>query len=174
MSPVRKIDTNKIFLKYGYDPMQSIYIPGEVYSSKNHKRVMTRPYFLSKGSFIKKQNTWRLNGKRIIPFIGDTEAVMFYKDQIIPVYIANRKKFLNIIDGLNFPLFIEICFIVPTKRKWDFNNLTQLVTDMMVMAEWVEDDSVRELFPVPPRQFEPPYFINKEDSGVIITPIKTY
>ena len=50
-----------------------------------------------------------------------------------------------------------------TKAGWDFNNMSQLVCDMMVKAGWVPDDNVKILFPVPPMPPLKPYSIDKKN-----------
>lgn len=137
---------------------EGIFIPGEVYSSKNNKRI--RAKYVKK---YVKNSKWFLNGKPVQPFIADSAAVCNYKKNKLSLYVHYRDEFIKLKGDKPYPLFITFQFIRKTKGIWDFNNMTELVQDMMVAAKWLPDDSVIYMYPVPV-----PYLIDKTNPGVII------
>ena len=140
--------------------VNSIFIPGEVYSSKNSKRIFPKA--------AAKYTGWTFRNKNVVPFITSSTAVNNYKSEIMRYYTAYRQNFLDMIRGKVYPLFLEFHFVRATKAGWDFNNMSQLVCDMMVKAGWVPDDNVKILFPVPPMPPLKPYSIDKKNPGVFI------
>jgi Holliday junction resolvase RusA-like endonuclease len=137
----KKIVVNDVSDEYleTIDKIDSIWIPGEVYSSKNNKRIFTRSVRKSK---------WLFSGKPVMPFISDSAAVTRYKKEKLGYYIANREKFLKMAENKPFPLHVNFQFVRRTRGKWDFNNMTELVQDMMVLAGWINDDDVSCMIPV--------------------------
>lgn len=148
-----------ILKKHGFSATNSIYIPGNVYSSKNHKRILIRRVGKSK---------WSFNGSPVIPFIGDTEAVMNYKKNIFPIYLHNAKNFQRMIKDKDHPIRVTFFFIRENLKPWDFNNMSQLICDMMVKAGWLKEDNSNVLLVFPPLS-KPYYTVDKPNSGVIIT-----
>ena len=121
-----------------------IFIPGNVPSSKNSKRfVRTR------------------NGK---PRLIHSETAMRYIKATEWDYISGKKKFQDMIKGLEKPYYVSFTFIRDSKRKFDYVNPAQTVQDLMVKYGWIEDDNCEILIPV----FEP-YQYDKEKPGVIIS-----
>jgi len=135
-----------------------IFIPGEVYSSKNSKRIFPRG--VKKGQ----SSLWTFKGKPINPFITDSAAVEYYKKKKIGIYLDARTKFLRMSENKPFPLHVGFCFHRKCDARWDFNNMTELVQVMMVAARWIEDDDVHFMVPV-----YIPYKIDKLNPGVTIT-----
>ncbi len=132
-----------------------IFIRGEVYSSKNSKQIWKKSA---------KKSNWKYNGKPVLPFITDSNQVKRYKIETKKQYISFRKQFQGSVKG--YPVRVEFTFIRGTKGIWDFNNMTEMVQDMMVECEWLPDDSMFYLIPVCP--VDPPFYIDKENVGVII------
>lgn len=96
-----------------------IYIPGEVISSKNSKQI-----------------AWR-DGK---PFITHSQAAKRYKDTSFPYYLEQAPVFKELVKNTPRPFYCAIKFLRKTKGRFDCNNLTQMVADLMVEAGWIEDD----------------------------------
>ena len=135
-----------------------IFIPGEVYSSKNSKRIFPRR--MQKGH----KSLWTFKGQPVNPFISDSAAVCKYKKEKVDTYLKHRQKFLRMAENKPFPLYVGFCFHRKCNARWDFNNLTELVQDMMVNSGWIPDDSVEYMVPV-----YVPYRIDKNSPGVTIT-----
>lgn len=120
----------------------SIFIPGEVYSSKNsHTIHMRRP---KHGESSK----WKFNGVSMLPFISSSKSVTEYKKEKLRVYHQHTQRFIEITAGLPFPLKIEFIFHRRTEGIFDYTNMSQIVQDMMVRAGWIVNDDSRHLIPV--------------------------
>lgn len=66
------------------------------------------------------------------------------------------------------PYYIGFYFIRNSKRKFDYNNLTQLPQDLMVKYKWLEDDNADYIVPIGLG-----YTVNKAKAGLIITVLDT-
>ncbi len=118
-----------------------IFIPGNVASSKNGRR--------------------NFRG-RSLPSVACAkyykESKKYWEDK------ENKKKFLAMAKGKEFPLYVEFTFVRSSKRRFDFINPCQTVQDLMVKAGWLEDDNANFIIPV----FKP-HSYDKEKPGVYIT-----
>ena len=125
-----------------------VYIPGNVPSAKNSKQ---RTKFGIIGS----------------------KASLRYKHDIAPIYHSKRKEFQSLLVSHTAPYSIGFHFIRSTRGRFDFNNMTQMVQDMMVEAHWLEDDNVRNMVPFPLMVNERFVSLSKELAGVVIAVVDT-
>jgi len=160
-------DSIGVMLKYSIPADRSVFIPGQVYSKKNSKQIWRkRPG--------KRATRWFYKGRRgmepVVPFITDSQPVKAYKEHVAPYMIRERPKLNKLLFGKPKPVFVTLFFIMKTKGRWDFNNLSQLVADLLVRYGIIEDDDSRNVFFVPPLwEDQLPYAVNPESPGVIIT-----
>ena len=126
-----------------------IYIPGNVPSSKN-SRMWTGKISVASKSVQK----WRRSTKEI--------------------WISEKEHFKKKIKNLPKPYFIGMYFIKSTKHRWDFVNPVQTIQDEMVKYEWIEDDDVKNIYPIPITINNTLCGTSKECAGVIIKIIKEY
>ena len=68
-----------------------IYLPGEVYSSKNSKQIWMKSVEANK-------TYWSYKNKPVLPFITDSNAVKRYKKECAIHYAKNAQKFIKLID----------------------------------------------------------------------------
>lgn len=115
-----------------------IFIEYNTPSSKNSK-VWTGRYLISSPQTMK--------------YIKNTENS--WKEQKAP--------FLSLISNYEKPYKIGLYFVRDSKRRFDYNNASQIVTDLMKKYEWIEDDNAYELLPV-----FLGFSINKQKPGVYI------
>ena len=116
----------------------SIFIPGNVPSSKNSKQ-------------------W--TGKLLI----NSKATRNYIKATMEFYMKYRVDFQKMLKDKEKPYKLSLKFIRGTKHKFDYINPAQTVQDLMVKYNWIKDDNCEEIIPV----FEA-YEYNKEKPGVII------
>ena len=116
-----------------------IFIYGNVPSSKNSK-------------------VW--TGKLLI----NNSRVYRYKKQAELQFEAHRNRFLKAAEKKSLPLQVKFTFYRETQQRFDFNNISQIVCDLMVSAGWIEDDSYKFFVPV----FNPEVIIDKMNPGVKI------
>jgi len=102
--------------------MKSIFIYGDVASSKNSKRAFIV------GKFKKRA------------IITESKYSGSYKKSVDGQFIARRHDFHKIIFLKPMPLHIKFRFVRKTKRRFDFINLAQILQDLMVKHEWITDD----------------------------------
>jgi Holliday junction resolvase RusA-like endonuclease len=95
-----------------------IFIYGNVPSSKNSK-------------------VW--TGKLLI----NNSRVYRYKKQAELQFEAHRNRFLKAAEKKSLPLQVKFTFYRETQQRFDFNNISQIVCDLMVSAGWIEDDSYK-------------------------------
>lgn len=145
----------------------TIFISGEVRSSKNSKQIWKKNYSKS-GSrwFYKNKKTNRL--EPCTPFITDSEQVKKYKAATVGEFMQNKIKFRNIISGKKYPLYIQFLFVFSKNYRFDYGNMCQVIQDQMVRYGWLTDDNKDLLLPVPPMPPMPVVIID-DNPGVFIT-----
>ena len=101
----------------------SIFIPGEVPSSKNSKQWTGR-------------------------FLVSSKLTQNYTANTAYDYGKHRESFLKATNSLPKPLKISFLFVRGSKRRFDYINPLQTVQDLMVKHGWIEDDNSNVLLPV--------------------------
>ena len=107
-----------------------ITIYGELYSTKNSKRILRagNRFILAKSAVSKAQD------KQI--------------EQQLVIY---RKKWESLCAGKKYPLKITFNIYRKTKRRFDYINIIQGLCDCMVRCGWLLDDDADHIIPC----FEP-------------------
>ena len=151
-----------------------IFIPFNTPSLKNSKVKTSRGIFSSPtvSKYIRKLG--------ITSFSSSKKIVTGYKDKARPnVFEQQRQDFNKMKHGKDDPIVIGYHFVRQTKRLFDFSNAIEIVQDLMTAHDFIEDDNVKYVFPVPmsvdgklinesdPRAF-PLYSVDKENPGVWI------
>jgi hypothetical protein len=124
----------------------SIFISGEIHSSKNSRRILNSKKRGKKGQ--------RLS------FIAKSKEAK--QDEGIFAEQLNRKKedWDAMIQGHEYPLRLVFTFVRSTKCLFDYVNMAQGILDAMVKAEYLPDDNMNYVIPV----FKP-YVVDKEKPG---------
>lgn len=175
---VQPVSYNEVLdrLKELYKEKKAIFIPTNCPSSKNSKEIIQQPTKLSvccKAELFK-TDVWTCSKckkpteRKFIPRLIMSKLCQQYIDNTKKYWISNRELFLSLIKDKPKPYFIGMFFIRESLHKWDFNNATALITDIMAYDKdrepWITDDNVDEIIPV---------FLghkhNKEHPGTIIT-----
>ena len=107
--------------------VETITIYGELYSSKNSKRIVrfgNRPALIASKQYL--------------------ESVKPIEQQLV----LNRSKWQRMIDGYEKPLEIVFKIYRKTHRKFDYVNIIQGLQDLMVKCQWLPDDNADEIIPV--------------------------
>ena len=129
--------------------MKSIFIPGNVASSKNSKQ-------------------W--TGTRLIW----GKLAQKYRANTAWYWKTYKKEFHKMIEGKMKPYKVGFFFVRDSKRKFDIVNLVQTCQDLMVAYGWIVDDNADEILPFPFAELDPQfgtkwYGIDKEKPGVYIS-----
>jgi len=151
-----------------------IFIPGNVPSLKNSK-VKTR-----RGIFASPTVTKYLRTLGIQQFSSRKKEVKGYVDKTRPNVIESfREEIAEMCIGKENPLFIGFHQVRNSKRKFDFGNSVELIQDLFTAHDFITDDNVEYVFPIPMTQDgrlpttgnlreEQWYSVDKENPGVYI------
>ena len=104
-----------------------ITIAGEIHSSKNSRRVVSR-------------------GKRVI--VLKSKAAQADEDMLSLQLASQRENWDKMKSTRDFPLYVVFSFRRRTHARWDFANLVQGVADAMTKAGYIPDDDVEHFIPV--------------------------
>lgn len=152
-------------------PADIIFIPGNIPSLKNSKVKTSRGIFHSPtvSKFIRSLGIQHFNSRK--------KEVKGYKDLLRPnQFEALRSRFEEMKEGKDDPIIIGYHQVRNSKRLFDFGNSVELLQDLMTSHDFIEDDNVKYVFPVPmsitgelinqsnPRKF-PLYSVDKENAG---------
>jgi hypothetical protein len=141
--------------------MVEIWIPGNVPSLKNSKVATSRGVFAS--PTVNKY----LRSLGIQAFSSTKKYVKGYVDP------ERYNKFKKIFEDANWEVpngqaVIGFHFVRNSHRKFDFGNACQIIQDLMVAHEFIEDDNMDYLVPMPFQKDDRWYSYDKENSGVYI------
>jgi hypothetical protein len=113
--------------------MTNFWISGNVPSSKNSKRIVSK----------------KLPNGKLLPFLIDSELAANYKKDKSFMYRQLRKDFLaEASPFISFPLHVGFYFVRDSKRDFDYHNALQIVADIMSKEGLIPDDNAREFVPV--------------------------
>jgi hypothetical protein len=135
-----------------------IFIPGNVPSSKNSK-IAT-----SKGVFHSKTVAKYLRSIGVKSYSLRCRTVSEYR-QRSNVF---RQSVGSFFDGIQYPAIVGFHFVRDTRRQFDFHNLCQIVADLLVAHEYLKDDSMDYLIPVPYMVNGRWYSVDKFNPGVFL------
>lgn len=138
---------------------KTIFIPGNVPSSKNSKVMTSRGLFFSK------------TVKKYLQKIGIQSFSVSKK--IVIGYKTRENEFAKLLENFNFnyndgPLIIGFHFVRGTRHKFDFHNAVQIVADLLVAHNFIEDDNMDYFIPMAFKMNKKWYSYNKEKPGVYI------
>lgn len=105
-------------------PEGAIFIPINVISKKNSKRAFNNN-------------------------IVNSKASVKYKRQTKYYYNVGRSQWNQMTKGMEPPYVVFMQFHRSNKGRWDFNNLSHMVTDQMVDHGWISDDDSKTIYVVP-------------------------
>lgn len=117
-----------------------------------------------KGNVPSSKNSKQWTGRKLIP----SKTVENYLEKYEIQYKLYANKFKELIKNKQKPYYIGFYFIRDSKRKFDYNNLTQLPQDLMVKYKWLDDDNADYIVPIGLG-----YTVNKAKAGLIITVLDT-
>lgn len=151
-----------------------IFIPGNVPSLKNSKVKAKNGIFSSPtvSKFIRSLGIQAFNSRK--------KEVKGYVALDRPnIFETYRAEFERMAHGKDFPLIIGYHQVRNSKRLFDFSNSVEVLQDLMTAHDFIEDDNVKYVMPVPmtrsghlinekaPR-VEPLYSVDKDNPGVYI------
>lgn len=155
-------------------PFNMIFIPGNVPSLKNSKVKSKRGIFASPtvSRYLRTLGIQRFSSRK--------KEVTGYVSPDRPNIVETfREEIEEMKIGKENPLFFGFHQIRDSKRKFDFSNSVELIQDLFVAHDFIEDDNIDFLFPVPMTvdgrlpttdnlREEQWYSVDKENPGVWI------
>jgi|DEB0MinimDraft_6_1074348.scaffolds.fasta_scaffold08838_2 hypothetical protein len=134
-----------------------IWIPGNVPSSKNSKKIV----MVGPRGHRRPKMLW-------------SDLADRYRARIRPILIAERYHWARLTSGITPPVVVGFHFVRNSRRKFDFSNACQTIADLMVGADWLADDNMKEFVPMPLPIEGRWCSYNKEKPGVIIEPLNQH
>lgn len=139
--------------------MKEIFIPGNVPSLKNSKIATSR------GVFASKTVAKYLRSLGILYYSSGKKIIKEYKD------VSRENVFRKCFKDWVKPeeqVVIGYHFVRGSKHKFDFGNACQIIQDLMVAHDFLEDDNMDYLIPMPYKKKGKWYSYNKDNPGVYI------
>lgn len=137
-----------------------LWIPGEVPSLKNSKEIVTiktknsiccnAPIIkVSVGNFLC-SHCHKPTKHKTRPLLIPSKAVEAYYKASEAYYtgIDFKSRYIDWFNGCEFPIFMGMYFVRKTASAWDFNNVSQIIQDLLVKHNHITDDNVNFLIPV--------------------------
>lgn len=117
----------------------------------------------AKGIFPSKTVTKYLRGLGIQSYSASRKEVKGY--------VNKPNLFKEAFEGFKveeYPLIIGFHFFRASKHKFDFNNATQILLDLMTAHGIIEDDNMDCIIPLPMKYEDKWYSYSKDNPGVMI------
>lgn len=145
-----------------------IFIPGNVPSVKNTKTYTNKGVFHSKTvrKYLQKIGikNYRPTEKKDKKTGVITPKLEEYKTR--PNFF--RLSVQNYFDGIKYPAIVGFHFVRGTRHKADFHNLVQIVADLLTAHDFIEDDNMTYITPVPMFINGQVFTYSKENPGVYV------
>lgn len=132
------------------DPTINLWLNGNVPSSKNSKRIV------------------RGRGRR--PRLLWSKLAEEYRDTVKHEMLAERLHWDLLVRDHPDPIVCAFYFVRSSRRRFDFHNAVQTISDLMVEAQWLSDDDMDHFIPVPLQINGKWYHVDKDAPGVLIQP----
>lgn len=121
-----------------------IFIPGNSPSLKNSK-VKT-----SRGIFSSPTVNRYIRSLGIQKFSSSRKEVKGYADLNRPnIFEQHRAHFMSMLENKGKPIFIGYHQVRNSKRLFDFSNSVEIIQDLLTAHDFIEDDNVKFVFPIP-------------------------
>ena len=137
------------------DKYREVFIPHNTPSSKNSRR----------GHFMSATCVKYLKLLGVKKYSSSKKEVEDYKQRI------NLFRQLFKDEGWEKPngrAMIGVHFVINSKRRFDWHNIVQIIFDLMTAHDFIEDDDMDCLIPVPYKRNGKWYTYDKENPGAYI------
>ena len=156
----------------------AIFIQGNTPSLKNSKEIVNfntklssccgAPYFkLGNKKVCSKCN--QACGLRQRYSLVPSKTVKKYVEATHGRWVVAKDKFLELVKDQGKPYYVGLYYIRDSKRRFDFDNAGQIITDLMTQNHWIEDDDAGNIITYPLG-----YHVDKANAGVVILPFRNF
>jgi hypothetical protein len=99
--------------------------------------------------------------------------IVRYENITREFFMKYREWFIEKTADMRPPLVVQLKFVRQSvATRWDYNNLSAIITDLMVTHGWVTDDNIDSLVTIPPLDGGKMYLNSQEAPGVFITVLR--
>lgn len=141
------------------EKIKSVFIKGNIPSSKNSKVATSRGVFHSKAvsKFLREQGIQHYSSGR--------KEVTLYKT--IPLKFP-VKELKELFKDVQYPCELGLHFVRDKKTKFDFINISQIIMDILVAFDIIPDDNMDYIIPYAHVIDNRYYTVDKLNPGVYI------
>ena len=115
-----------------------IFIKGNVPSSKNSKV---------------KTATGIFNSKTVSKYLQSIGVKSYSSKNGVTDYKTRPNLFRQAVQGMriktDYPIILGMHFVRDSRRRFDFNNASQIICDLLVAHRFIDDDDCQHLYAVP-------------------------
>lgn len=121
-----------------------IFVPGNVPSSKNSKQYIPKKQLAVSSKAV----------KRYLQKIGIKKYSCSRNKAYVEHYKTRPNLFLKAFKDAEFKrpesfCYVGLHFVRDSKRSWDFNNISQIVMDLLTAHRFIEDDDINHCVALP-------------------------
>ena len=148
--------------------MNMVFIKGNIPSSKNSKVATSRGVFHSKtvAKWLREQGIQHYSVSKKEVQLYKTKPCIFPVNELKELIASNFCRADNYKEE---PIKLGIHFVRASRARFDFNNICQIVMDLMVSFDILEDDNMDCVLPFPMQIDNKWYSVNKDNPGCWIT-----
>lgn len=139
-------------LRIRFKEGKSIFLKGNIPSSKNSKQIQERYTGRSiccNAEYDRKTKICENCGKTT----GSAKRPMLVNSEVVQKYILNHESeyddikplFLSLIRGQSLPIQLGVYFVRDSRRTWDVGNACQIITDLMKAHHLIPDDDATNI-----------------------------
>jgi len=121
----------------------------------------------SRGIFPSKTVTKYLRSLGIQAYSASKKTVTEYKTKENEFKIKTQ-ELRDYLKDKTYPVEIYFHFVRDSKRTFDFNNVNQIILDLLTAHEIILDDNMDYVIPIPYKKDGKYYTLKKEQPGVWI------
>jgi hypothetical protein len=122
-----------------------------------------------KGNFPSFKNSKQFTGK----FFIMSKTVQKYLKAYEYQWKEIPQEFLDLTEE-DYPVIVGFHFVRNSKHRWDFHNMVQGCSDLMVKHGWIPDDSMDYFIPAVMFENDNHYSYDKENPGVYVKILQTH
>lgn len=139
---------------------KGVFLKGNIPSLKNSKEIQVYKKWIPDPNDPTSKILKQFNR------LGYSKSVDKYLKEYEDIYMQAKVDIMNLFKG-DEVWHIGFYFCRDSRRKFDFNNVTQIIQDLFVKYNYISDDNMTALYPYPLG-----YELNTSEPGVWIYNVK--
>lgn len=139
----------------------------EIFISQNVPSLKNSKVKTSTGIFPSKTVMKYLRSKGILSYSSSKKTVEEYKTRDNE-FRKETEELHEYLKNVKYPIELYFHFVRDSNRKFDFNNATQILLDLLTAHNIIEDDNMDCIIPIPYKKNRKYYTVDKQNPGVWI------